>query len=274
MAGAEIELWGQGNDPRVAGSRVSLRSTRATGLVEINGPVDHAQERLLISPHDAKEIEVRCQIRHVVCFNDLLGAFSEEEGMRMTSRILALAILVVLSCSGCAFQAQAVKIAPSVKSTSIISGGGKTVELVVLDERTSKVVGQRGVGGVGADMTIEGDLREIVVTAITTGLSSSNFLVQNQASDGLSRLRVEIRDLQSKNIMGFWSGTLRMEFGLKGICKAASGGEYEQMYNGLFEKSIQVVPTSEKNNEYISAAVSDGIGKLISDDQMLRCLAE
>jgi uncharacterized lipoprotein len=184
-------------------------------------------------------------------------------------------LLVVTSMSsGCAFQSQAVRITPDVKSTPGVSGDGKSIQLVVLDERPSKVIGQRGVGSAGADITVEGDLQSIVRSAISSGLEQHRFSAQAQENHDLSRLRVEIRNLDSKNIMGFWAGTLRDEFSLKGICKSAKGGDYEQMYNGLFETSIQVVPTAEANNRYISAAVSDAVNKLVNDDQLLRCLAE
>jgi len=187
---------------------------------------------------------------------------------------LAMLLAVVSMGSGCAFQSQAVKITPEVKSISNVSGSGKNVQLVVLDERPSKVIGQRGVGSAGADMTVDGDLQSIVAAAISSGLEQHRFSTQSQDSHDLSRLRVEIRNLESKNIMGFWAGTLRDEFSLKGICKSAKGGDYEQMYNGIFETSIQVVPTGEANNKYISAAVSDAVNKLVNDDQLLRCLVE
>jgi hypothetical protein len=144
---------------------------------------------------------------------------------------------------------------------------------MVADERPSKVIGQRGVGGVGADITVEGDLQNIVTSAITSGLTKHNFAVATQLIGDASKLRVEIRNLDSKNIMGFWSGTLRDEFSLKAICKSAAGVEYQKLFNGLFETSIQVVPTGEANDKYISAAVSDGVNQLVNDDGLLKCLA-
>lgn len=183
-----------------------------------------------------------------------------------------LALLAMTVCSGCAFQSQAVKITPEVKSISTVSGEGRNVRLTVLDERPSSVIGQRGVGGAGADMTIDGDLKSIVSNAVSSGLSQRRFSTQGTGES--ADLRVEIRGLDSKNIMGFWSGTLRDEFSMKGICKSSKGASYEQMYNGKFEKSIQVVPTGEANDKYISAAVSDAVNKLVSDDALLRCLSQ
>ncbi|MBR0347478.1 MAG: hypothetical protein IJI03_19700 [Rudaea sp.] len=165
------------------------------------------------------------------------------------------------------------KIHPDVKSSATINGGGKGVQLSVRDERPSKVIGQRGVGGAGADMTVEGDLVNIVSGAVLSGLSQRNFSASN-TGDGAAQLRVEIRNLSSKNIMGFWSGTLRDEFSLKGACKSSKGTDYEEMYNGVFETSLQVVPTGEANDKYVSQAVADSVNKLVSDDKMLRCLAE
>lgn len=122
-------------------------------------------------------------------------------------------------------------------------------------------------------MTVDGDLVSIVSGAVLSGLSQRSFSAGN-AGDSAAQLRVEIRNLSSKNIMGFWAGTLRDEFSLKGICKSSKGTDYEEMYNGVFETSIQVVPTGEANEKYISQAVADSVNKLVSDDKMLRCLAE
>jgi len=181
---------------------------------------------------------------------------------------------VFLYCSACTFTAQSVKITPEVKATSTVSAAGKTVDLSVADERPSKVIGQRGVSAVGADMTAEGDLEKTVTTAIVSGLTLHAFAVGAHEGKAASKLHVEIRNLSSKNIMGFWSGTLRDEFGLKAVCKSGAGGEYQKMYNGVFEKNIQVVPTGDANNEYISKAVSDAVNQLVNDDALLKCLVE
>lgn len=186
---------------------------------------------------------------------------------------LMMGAVVLVQCAGCAWQAQAVKITPELKSTSTLSGNGKTVELSIADERPSKTIGQRGVSGVGADMTVDGDLEKIVRDALVAGLAKHNFALGGNARSAASKLHIEIRNLSSKNIMGFWAGTLRDEFGLKAFCKSDSGAEYQKMYNGVFETSIQVVPTGEANNKYVSSAVSDGVNQLVNDDGLLSCLA-
>jgi uncharacterized lipoprotein YajG len=195
------------------------------------------------------------------------------KGARMKNIKMIIAIMIMLQCVGCTFTAQSVKISPEVKSTSNVTGNGHSVELTVADERPSKVIGQRGVGGVGADITVEGDLQTIVSNAIVSGLTKHNFAIAAQAVSDASKLRIEIRNLDSKNIMGFWSGTLRDEFSLKAICKSPGGAEYQKLFNGIFETSIQVVPTGEANNKYLSAAVSDGVNQLVNDDGLLKCLA-
>lgn len=180
----------------------------------------------------------------------------------------------MLQCGGCAWQAQAVKISPDVQTTSVLSGNGKSISLSIADERPSKTIGQRGVSGVGADMTVDGDLENIVREAIVSGLAKHNFLLAANANEVAAKLRVEIRNLSTKNIMGFWAGTLRDEFSLKAICTANSGVDYQKMYNGLYETSIQVVPTGKANDDYVSRAVSDGISQLVNDEALLKCLAD
>lgn len=187
---------------------------------------------------------------------------------------LIFAFVVSTIVSGCTFTSQAVQVTPELKLNNAMKGTGKTVKITVVDERSSKSLGQRGASNIGADLTIQGELANIVDSTIKTGLEKQGFSNSNNAVGKSAKLKVVIRNLDYKVITGFWSGTIRSECGVKAVCKSSSGNEYEKLYNGLFEKGAIVVANEEENNKYVSAAVSDAINKLLNDKDLGQCLAE
>lgn len=188
----------------------------------------------------------------------------------MKKLVIILAVSAI--CSGCAFTPQAVRITPELNVTNVMNGTGNAIKVTVVDERSSKSLGQRGAHNMGADLTVQGELANIVDSAIKTGLGKQGFRTNVEGKS--AELKVEIRNLDYEAITGFWSGTIRSECGLKAICKSSLRNEYEKLYNGLHEESVQVVANEQENNEYVSAAVSDAVNKLLNDNELGRCLAE
>jgi hypothetical protein len=127
---------------------------------------------------------------------------------------------------------------------------------------------------VGADLTIDGNLTQIVRTAIADGLSKQAFSpIAAGTSTSTSELRVEIRNLDYTMIMGFWAGTLRVDVGLKANCVRGTTRPYEKLFRGEHVESVQVVQSPENNNQYISTAVGDAVSSLLKDQELMRCLA-
>ncbi len=185
------------------------------------------------------------------------------------------AILAVSALSSaCAFTPQAVVISPKVDVQVSQMGAGHAVNLNVVDERPRPTLGTRGVRGVGADLTVEGDLSAIVQKALAEGLANLNFKpVLNSNPEG-RELRAEIRNLDYTLIQGFWSGTFRVDTGLKAVCVRGGQRPYEQLHRGEVVESVQVVQEAEANNSYISQAVSAAVNSLLRDQKLLTCLSE
>lgn len=181
-------------------------------------------------------------------------------------------LLVIMS--GCAFAPQAVKIKPEPQVASRMDGQGKSLVVAVVDERPRKTLGTRGVKGVGAEITIDGNLPLVIQESLIGGLRQQGF---TPVSDNLSeprQLRAEIRNLDYEVLMGFWSGTLRTAFGLKAICILGAKHAYERLYLGEFRESVQVVQGQEANERYINAAVSNALNELFQDSSLTKCLVQ
>ncbi|MCA0393046.1 MAG: YajG family lipoprotein [Proteobacteria bacterium] len=188
--------------------------------------------------------------------------------MKGYQAVIAVAALCLLS--GCAFQKQAVRLQPQIDLSQSNLGSGKLTMVNVADERPRATLGTRGAGGIGEQLVIEGDLKQIIQDALSDGLRRQGF-----ATDGPieNQLRVEIRNLDYAVNTGFWAGKLNVEFLLKGICIKNESRPYEQTYRGEYRTNVQVVQGEEANNNYVNHAVNQAVNALLNDRTLIECLA-
>ena len=166
----------------------------------------------------------------------------------MFTRII-IPLAIVLIFSGCAFAPQAVLLKPDVNIRSGNIGSNKPIILNVIDERTKTTLGTRA-PNMGADLTIEGDIVETVSDSLSKGLLAQGFQITKSANKGttkLTELRVELRALEYRVITGFWSGTLKTESAMKGICIVDLLRPYEKLYRGAHEENILIIQTAASN---------------------------
>lgn len=182
--------------------------------------------------------------------------------------VLVASLFVMLS--GCAFQKQAIQLAPKVDVAASTIGAGKMTMVSISDERPRTTLGTRGVGGIGEQLTVQGDVPAILKSAITEGLQRQGFATNGPMDN---QLRVEIRNLDYSVNSGFWAGKLNIEFLLKGICLKGNNRPYENMYRGEYRKNVQVIQGEESNNTFVNDVVSQAVNALLKDEQLMRCLA-
>jgi uncharacterized lipoprotein YajG len=187
--------------------------------------------------------------------------------------LIVVAVLAVL-VPACAFTPQAVVVKPEIQPTLGATVQGQTVYVTVVDERPRLNLGTRSVKGAGAELTVGGDLTNIVRTAVADGLQRQGFKVTpNKPADG-RELRVEVRNLDYGVTQGFWAGTLRTECGLKAICIIGSARPYERLYRGEHMEQVQLVQGNQANERYINSAISRAINLLLQDSELIHCLAQ
>lgn len=123
-----------------------------------------------------------------------------------TSSAVVVSVLVVLA--GCTFSPQApVVVEPELVAHQSCAGAGKPVYVSVVDERPTKVLGARGVRGVGAELT---------------------------AADNCVD---SVRD----------SVSLRAQCALNAICQVGLTRTYDKLFRGEHEESVQVVQGTDAN---------------------------
>lgn len=186
---------------------------------------------------------------------------------------LVLAALAVALLSGCAFNAQTVQLNPTVPSTHSTEGQGVSVAVRVVDERASQSLGHRGgAAGAAAEITTNSDVAAIVSGQVTRALRNDGFAVLGPNAQGNASLTIEVRLLNYSTSVGFWTGGIQIEATLEAKAQK-SGKSFEQMYRVKNEQRVVVVPTADKNAEWINAALGNAITKLVTDPKLLAFLA-
>ncbi|MHB1944300.1 YajG family lipoprotein [Metallibacterium sp.] len=187
-------------------------------------------------------------------------------------QVLLVALAVAL-LSGCAFNAQTVNLRPTVPNVHSTIGQGVSVAVRVFDERASKSLGHRGgAEGAAAEITTNSNVAALVAEQVTRALQDKGFTVLGPNANGNAKLTVDIRLLQYSTSVGFWTGGIEIQATLEAKAEKA-GKKYEKMYRVKNEQRAIIVPTADKNAEWINQALGDVITKLVSDQKLLTFLA-
>ena len=195
----------------------------------------------------------------------------ESRFLRISRRLVVVGAITI-GLSGCAFTPQAIELQPKVNVVESSIGQGRVVYVNVVDERGKTTLGIRG-AGVGADLTLKGDLRTIIRSSTIGGLTRQGFSPTMETVPGARELRVEVRSLDYQVIRGFWQGTLRTTCSLKAICKQGTAREYERLHNGKYEVGVQVVQSDDRNTRFVNTAVSRALNEMLGDKSLMECLA-
>lgn len=179
------------------------------------------------------------------------------------------AIFVFLS--GCAWTSQEVKLDPNVNVTQQDFGHGKTIYIDVEDERQRRAFGNKVPQG-GGEITPMQEPKAVLTEALVQGMTRLGFKPILEQRANIPKLKTELRAIDYKVAMGFWSGGLTVDVGLKSICIVDGIGKYEKFYRGHHAENIQVAQSQENNEIYINSAFSQAINNLLSDSNLLNCL--
>tara|TARA_R110001583_G_scaffold89304_1_gene230623 strand:+ start:873 stop:1448 length:576 start_codon:yes stop_codon:yes gene_type:complete len=190
------------------------------------------------------------------------------------AKSLFTAFFCITLLSSCALTPQQVNLSPDVNVNKTSLGNGQNIILTTVDERTTSTIGNRGIAGFGADITSDNDVVAIVRLEIIKGLEAQSFVISNELNNGPKELRVEIRNLEYKLTSGIFTGTLRTESALKGICLVNGKRSYEHLYRGGSEEQVLVAQFANENSAHINKALTEVIEDLLNDKSLFSCLAE
>ena len=185
---------------------------------------------------------------------------------------LVASVLNVMLMSGCAWTEQHVNLKPTVTIGGGNVGQGGQVGIEVEDERPSNSLGTKMPAG-GGQITPVQEPADVVRAALVDGLGRLGFKPLGERSKVPVTLKAELRAIDYKIAQGFWAGGLTVDVAIKGICVIEAQQRYEKLYRGHHEESVQVAQSQGENEEYINDALSQAINQILSDRDLLLCLA-
>lgn len=194
----------------------------------------------------------------------------------MRKQILAV-VFGAFVLGGCAFTPHTVALNSNLQHSKSTVGSGTTVVLELVDDRESDVVGQRGAGMQGADITVSGLLPHID-REIKEGLQAKGFtVVSNKKQLGaapadLAEMEVRLRAFKFFIETGFWTGAENSNVAIN-VEAEKNGDDFKRAYRASAEDRTMVIPGGSTIDEQMNARLSSVIDQLIKDEELMAFLA-
>lgn len=186
-------------------------------------------------------------------------------------------IIMMALVSSCAVIHQEVTLNPDVNVASTDIGKGRPIQLKTVDERTSTVIGSRGVKGgaaASAEITNSQGVLAVIQRSLLDGLRRKGFKPALEEGSLQHGLRVDIRNLEYSLTPGIVMANLRAEAALKATCMVNRTQSYDRMYRGEERDRVFFVQFASENERYINSALSKAIQGLLDDRKLQECLAQ
>ena len=184
---------------------------------------------------------------------------------------LCLSTIAFLFASGCALSPQKVVLDPELQVSSSSFGEGVNITLVVKDERASNELGRRGMGM--AKIDIEQNLANLIREKVTSGLERKGFTIVNSKENSSKTLVIELRALDYKTSVGFWTGGVHITGALKAESTSESS-DYSEFYRVESEKRVMLNPTAKENQRLLNEGLTDLLRKLFEDKELFDFLGQ
>ena len=191
--------------------------------------------------------------------------------MYMRTRSLAFVLSSILLTS-CTFTPHDVAITAVVPSTPSSVGKGVTLALQVIDDRDDVVVGQRGAGMIGADITAK-DIIPALEREFKKGLETKSFTVVSARSNTDVNLKTKLRAFKFFIETGFWTGAENTSVVIN-VEADKRGEDFERSYRFNAEERGIVVPRGSTIDQKLNAALSEILAKIMRDAELMNFLAQ
>ena len=194
----------------------------------------------------------------------------------MKSSLLQIIYILILTLfflsTGCA-KTHRININPSLPIHNSNIGNGLPVSIKVIDNRSSNIVSKWQDGLKMGKFTIisQGDLKEIFTTKVQHGLSKLGFSPKKSIFKTKRTLKVEITNIRSLYQLSIQKMNIRVKTDLKAICQ----NQNKRISKGFTSKKMRsdITPATFPNEKLLNACLSEVLGKIFTDAEILACLA-
>ena len=183
-------------------------------------------------------------------------------------------IIPVLSAVGiaaCAFTPHEVAVNASAPVEPSSIGAGRTIYLEVIDDRETEVVGQRGAGMQGADITAS-QVMPTLERELIAGFTAKGFSVSTTDRNADAEVEARLRASRFFLETGFFAGAKNTSV-VVGIEADNGRDDYDRTYRSSSEDSTMVVPAGSDIDAHLNAAFTEVLRQIMADDALMEFLA-
>ncbi len=189
----------------------------------------------------------------------------------MMNSIKAVFLIQLLVLSGCALSPQTVTIMPDIKVANDSNDQQqKTIEIIVNDSRTNRVIGTRGgVYKETSEITADGDITTTVRNSLTGAFRVLGYNVINAGAN--ATVTVDITDLKYNATGETTITAVETSAALKASCR---NGTYiaTNEYRITDKADVLKAPGTSKNQDLINSTLSSTLQSLVNDASLLECI--
>lgn len=195
--------------------------------------------------------------------------------MTHTIRKFTIASISALSLLACSVpEPKPLVLTPSLKPLALTStiGQKQSVGINAIDTRISKKIGDYGPNeSLRADVTVN-DLGPILTTTFQQGLQNKGFTPVSMTSATGRTLLVSLTslDLQSSTAMMNTSSNLRVNISIEAV---NGNTTMSKEYSAMETSKGKMLSKDERNHIQIDSVISDGVTKVLEDDELMAFLA-
>lgn len=188
----------------------------------------------------------------------------------MPKRLVA-GLLVLTLASACDFTPHEVNITAEAPKTPSTIGAGITLHLQVIDDRDSTVVGQRGWGMQGANITA-GRVMQVLENELANAFAAKGFRFAPSGSPVDAEIEVRLRAFKFFLETGFFSNAQHINV-VVAVEAEKRGQDYDRTYRASSEDPGLFTPLGETLDAKLNSALSIVLGRIAGDTKLLVFLA-
>jgi uncharacterized lipoprotein YajG len=184
----------------------------------------------------------------------------------MNSKLnLVFIFLFTIFLAGCAYTPHKTNLLINAPVSSTDIGSGTKISIRVIDDRDSQIIGKRGVGNLGANITAS-DLMPIITSAIDNGFKSKKFEIVSKDNSDV-HLVVKLRAFKYLISQGFFTGGEDISVVINANSRNGSK-EFEQTYRYSNEERKVFIPDGSGLNDDLNAALNSTLTQLLNDKEL------
>ena len=191
----------------------------------------------------------------------------------MKRQFAVLALVGAIWLGGCTFTSHEIELMATPPSAARVNiGEGVGLQIVVIDDRDQRVIGQRGVGSIGSDISSP-QLVDYIQRQVVQGFQSRGFVLVSDNQPHDMSATVFLRSFKWHTQMGFWTGGENVHVSIKADATNSKTKEsLVKTYQYDHEKRVLFVSFGEEITRRMNAGLSDVLAQLFSDDELMRFL--